>query len=560
MLAIVLVWVYSIAIFYIYGYGGLNLTKKVFRLQNRSLPSFPIIAIVGAAILATLDSFLSLAMPLSSMAAVLVLLGGILVFILTKPWKNFSLPEYHPLVLGLLVMAVLVLLVISTHKPTDFDTALYHAQAIHWIESFSAVPGLANIHDRLAFNSSWLVLNASFSFAFLGFRSFHLTNSVITLLTLFYLGEGFQSLIQKRISISALVKAILFFLPLFYYVTNISSPGTDIPVSLLIWIVAALAIEKVENGQIEFDVQTIAIFILSIFAITVKLSAAPLLLFALLAWIQPIRSKNWRPGILLAATAFVVVLPWLLRNIILSGYLVFPFPQLDLFSFDWKYPHQAAVNSYLNNLWYDRFPIRDWQHYMGMTLFQWLPAWFHQLPGKGQKIFVLAALASPLGFLSQVFLKNQKMSKAYATIFLINYVGLIFWLMTAPLLRFGYGFLIGSIVLAVVPILVELIAMVKNAFIVVSLPLVIIAILFQLYFLTTTGEIRTLQRRAILPADYPPSQVQACQVGNAEFYCGKTLGLCNYAAFPCVPKPRPNVEMRGASLQDGFRMVQNAQK
>jgi L-asparaginase II len=41
--------------------------------------------------------------------------------------------------------------------------------------------------------------------------------------------------------------------------------------------------------------------------------------------------------ILLALSAFIL-LPWLIRNIILSGYLIFPFEKIDIFAFDWKIP------------------------------------------------------------------------------------------------------------------------------------------------------------------------------------------------------------------------------
>ena len=175
----------------------------------------------------------------------------------------------------LLVIVTYAILENATHRPSDYDTALYHAQAIHWIESYRAVPGLVNIHDRLAYNSSWLVLVASLSFAFLGLRSFHLTNSVILLVTMIYFGEGFQGLIQKQVTISNIVKVILFFLPLYLYASDLSSPGTDLPPVLLTWVITVLILEKVEKQGFDFDLYSIAIFILSIFAVTVKLSTLP---------------------------------------------------------------------------------------------------------------------------------------------------------------------------------------------------------------------------------------------------------------------------------------------
>ena len=44
-----------------------------------------------------------------------------------------------------------------------YDTGLYHAQAIRWIEEYGVVPGLANLHSRFGYNSASFALSAFFS-------------------------------------------------------------------------------------------------------------------------------------------------------------------------------------------------------------------------------------------------------------------------------------------------------------------------------------------------------------------------------------------------------------
>ena len=41
--------------------------------------------------------------------------------------------------------------------PTNGDTALYHWNIVRWANEYPAVPGIANLHDRLGFNSSYLL-------------------------------------------------------------------------------------------------------------------------------------------------------------------------------------------------------------------------------------------------------------------------------------------------------------------------------------------------------------------------------------------------------------------
>lgn len=552
MLATLLIWAYSFTIFYLYGYGGLVFLKKIFHLQDGIALSFAIIAILGAAVLTTVASFLSLMMPLGKEAAILILLGGVLIAILTQPWRNFAFPKYHLFVLVLLVIVTILVLENATYRPTNYDTALYHAQAIHWIESYRVVPGLVNIHDRLAYNSSWLVLVASLSFAFLGLRSFHLTNSIFLLAAMIYFGEGFQGLIQRQVTISNTVKAVLFFLPVYLYTSDLSSPGTDLPPVLLIWLVTALILEKVEKHGMDFDHYSIAILILSVFAVTVKLSTLPLCGLALLMLIQQIWKKDWQRAPILAGTTIFLLLPWLIRNIILSGYLIFPIPQIDLFSFDWKYPLDATIQTRDGLLWFNRFPSNT-KEYVGMPTTQWLPLWFHQLAA-GQKILLLVAVAAPIGLFANIFSEaSRKLMNGYMIALLVSYTGIFFWLFTAPIFRFGYAYLFASIVLAGAPAILKLAKLIKSGLPIVSLSLLIIAVLFQLGILATTAGLSTLPRRALLPIDYYPSDVRPCPIGNTTVYCAQKLELCNYAAFPCIPKPRANVEMRGVSLQDGFR-------
>ncbi len=306
---------------------------------------------------------------------------------------------------------------------------------------------MVNIHNRLAYNSSWLVLVASLSFAFLGLRSFHLTNSVITLATMFYFGEGFQGLIQKQITISNIVKAILFFLPLYIYASDLSSPGTDLPPAFLVWVITALILEKVEKQGLDFDPYSIGIFILSVFAVTVKLSTLPLCGLALLMLIQQIWNKKWQHITFLTGTAIIILLPWILRNIVLSGYLVFPISQIDLFSFDWKYPLNAVTAVREELLWFNRFPANT-NEYVGMSTTQWLPLWFHLLD-RGQKILLLIALVSPLGLITYIFSgATRKLVSGYVIAFLINYIGIFFWLFTASIFRFGDTYLLAAIILA----------------------------------------------------------------------------------------------------------------
>ena len=481
MLSALLLWVYSFAIFYVYGWGTLTFLQILLHLEQPvSSISFPIAVMVGMAVSTTITSFLSLLMPLGMVAALLLLGGGVFIAIYTRPFQHLHLPSWNLMIWVLLVLTGVVIMENATHTPTNPDTALYHAQAIRWIESYRAVPGLTNLHNRLGYNSSWLVLNASFSFAFLGIRSFHLSNSIMLLTALIYFSSGFENLLRGQPNISDIAKAVIFVLPLYFYISEASSPSTDLPATLLIWFTAVLIIEKLEKYNTELDLYAIAIFIISIYTVVIKLSALPLAGVAVLLTLEAIKARRWVQATILFGIGFLILLPWFLRSIILSGYLIFPIPQINIFTFDWKYPLENLIATRDSILWFARFPNKNWKDYMDLSFVQWVPLWFNHLT-RNQKILLLLAAVSPLALLPYRAISLLKSApRAYPLVLMINYVGLIFWFITAPDVRFGYGFLIAPIILVASPYLYALYTIGRQRLRFVSALFLLILIAFQM--------------------------------------------------------------------------------
>jgi len=556
MLGTLIIWGYSLALFYVYGRGGLMLLRKLFRLQGEKVSPGPIIIIVGMAILTTLASYLSLFIPLGLLAAALILAGGILIAAITRPWRDIRLPSYHFMVWILLVAAVLTILENATHVPGNSDTALYHAQAIHWIESFHVAPGLVNLQDRLGFNSSWFILNAVFSFAFLEIQSFHLSSSALLVAATAYFIEGPQSLLQRKWSTAALAKTS--FIPFSFYVfgAEISSPGTDLPALIFVLVIIAYWLDKHERGANMFDAESIAIVMLAIFAITIKLSVLPVTLIAIWIVLQQVIQKDWARVIRLCLANLLVISPWLIRSIITSGYLIFPLYQVDIFTFDWKFPKDSAQALSVAIATFARFPVKNWAKFIGLPATEWIPIWFFNLT-RNQQFLLAASLLSPMSLFGEKLApSNPDQRKPYILALAVSWLGILFWFFTAPDIRFGYGFLGATIILAVSFIASRVSFPILKSSMAVPLTLLSLMILFQGYMFATSLDTATLPQRVLLPADYLPSRADPCPIYNGTVFCRKEGGQCNYDDFPCIPSPRPNVEMRGPSLQDGFRTIQ----
>ena len=125
--------------------------------------------------------------------------------------------------------------------------------------------------------------------------------------------------------------------------------------------------------------------------VTIKLSAAIMLLFVIKPAVSLIKEKKGVAIGIYLVSGIIAVLPYLIRNIILSGWLIYPFAGLDLFSFDWKIP-EGEVR-------YDSEEIKVYAKGMKDVLLkdlpmeEWLPKWFEGLKTL-EKLWVCSSLMS----------------------------------------------------------------------------------------------------------------------------------------------------------------------
>ncbi len=315
MLITLLLWAYLLPLGWLYGRLTLYLLAKTFRLGDE-ITSFALTWLAGMAAISTLATTLSLFIKLALAAQLIVLAGGLLIVIWQWRTKRLrlSLPSWHPLGYVLAALLFLTVIEISTHTPGNPDTGLYHAQTIRWIETFPVVPGLGNLHSRLAYNSSWLTLNALFSFAFLGGQSYHSLPGLIVLITCAQLLHRGLRLLPTYMLFAPLVKGgmsrqrqgglpplkpysspasylrlLLIPLAFFLLASELSSPGTDLPAVMLSWLVFSEWLALIEEKQNTSSILPILLVLLILWAITIKLSTLPLLLAAFFLWWQYLR-------------------------------------------------------------------------------------------------------------------------------------------------------------------------------------------------------------------------------------------------------------------------------
>src|SRR5688500_16524798 len=130
-----------------------------FAIERRMLgdTADPLSALVtGLICLTCAASWLSLIVPLAGWTLAATSGAGIGLLVLPQTRERLRMPAWGwAWLVGTAAVAYL-----AAGPPLVYDTGFYHAQAVRWINEYPAVPGLANLHGRLAFNSSWFVWGA----------------------------------------------------------------------------------------------------------------------------------------------------------------------------------------------------------------------------------------------------------------------------------------------------------------------------------------------------------------------------------------------------------------
>ncbi|MCE1255703.1 MAG: hypothetical protein LWX83_19400, partial [Anaerolineae bacterium] len=322
MIVTLLIWLSILVICYPYGLYLVNL------LGIKRADLHPVFTwFSGLAVLTLLADAVSLFVNISLPVWAVFSAGALALWVLLwrRGWRPFALILFKDrnwrfyLPLFLTVLVFVFILDLTSRAPGNPDTAIYHAQTIRWIETFKAVPGLANLHSRLAYDSNWLVSNALFSYAWSGLQSFHVLPGLFVLFTLIYFIGALRQMLNGDWSFSVWAKVCL--LPLFFVVlpSEVSSPGTDLPAVLITWLVLSEMLSLAERPQGLFGPNLYLLSGLAIFAVSLKLSVLPLLLVPAWLLFELLRRKQYRQSLILLLSGVLILAPWLARNVVLSG-------------------------------------------------------------------------------------------------------------------------------------------------------------------------------------------------------------------------------------------------
>jgi len=361
---------------------------------------------------------------------------------------------------------------------------------------------------------------------------------------------------SKRVS--DLVKLAFFIAAFLLLQTEISSPGTDFPVTLIIWVICAEWVRLLERSQDDSKLDGMWWAIIALFCITIKLSSAPIIIFVIWAVITEIRKKHWKNIIVICIAAGIIIAPFVGRNIILSGHLFFPGLKIDPIHVDWGIPTAVVESEKATIHWFALLPNMDRMEFNKLTWqVQYMKWFYNQIPRHKAMIAYLGLIPVPF-LLLLPFKKWRTLLRDHSEIswpIICMYAGVTFWLIVAPAFRFGYGFILAAIGLTfalLVKFTMEMNNLINNAIRFLSFILILFV---GIGAVKGSLHLNTIRERILLPQDYPAWHTEPCVFRNFTILCQTEWDSCWYHAFPCANGGNLNVEMRGPDFSDGFRVV-----
>lgn len=445
MCHIIAVWV--VMLLALHGIG--RLTRRLLLIpEERTAEAVLDTPWIGLAALLAFLQIWHVALPVNAACLAVVLAVGLTAAFAGGRQGVFVLhpSRYWPVYVGGSLLAACWLANRAMGPVHDFDTGFYHLTAIRWTHTYSLVPGLANLNDRLGFNNASFLYLALFHWVPGVSAPHHVATGTILL----------PFALQVALSVSRLCvpnprgglhdwMRVLMIPPLVrtcYVSSNSTSPDT-----MVFFMGAVLYVTFIRTAQEMHDARVARVGmallgLLGAAAVAVKMMCAALvgflwLVFGILLWrVQGgAAARDLRPqAIRVFAGILLLMVPWVLRGYVLTGYPLYP-SSVGGLPVWWRVPEEAV-----EALW--RF-ARDWSRvpWADETL---LNSWLWLLPWGWKTLHrtfdvVLPALVGAVGTVIALQGRGVARQERWATgLYVMPAAGaLVFWFLTAPYPRYA---------------------------------------------------------------------------------------------------------------------------
>ena len=548
MLFIMINWLYVLITTFCLGYAFSRLAGKLFGYRIKSVDGLLMAGLGAATVYA---QFFSLFYRVSLLAnVVLVIFSAMTVLFWHQDMKRLLTESFRgsSRAVKILIPVLFVLWAYFTSRGyMVHDTKLYHAQSIRWIEEYGIVPGQGVVNSRFSYNSSVFSLAALYSLKFVFGQSMHAMSGWFAFLLSVTTLDIIKGVKKFRFSDFANVAAI-------YYLTLITdevlAPSSDYATMCVLFFLVIKWLRLLEQPKEEQQTAPYGLLcVLGVYALTLKLTAGLILLLLIKPAYRLLKEKQWKQILCYLLLGILTAAPWLIRGVLISGWLLYPFPALDLFDLPWKQKTEWVKT--------DAGAIKTWGRGVNNSvlaaqpIWEWYGTWFKTLSlmEKGIALVDIAALVSFVGAAIAVFLRKNWENLDRLLVCATTACSYLYWQTSAPLPRYGYTYmlLLPALVFGWGILLLKKDRLLRGGLALYGVYKIVMLISYIAGCAWYPAYIRQVDYYS---AD---TEVWTVEVDGAEFYCTEEDGI-GYAYFP-GSSAYEEFRLRGNGLKDGFEWV-----
>ena len=229
-----------------------------------------------------------------------------------------------------------------------YDAGFYYIQTMLWNSAAPIIPGLGNLHGRLAFNNAGLIVATLLRLPLILWKGAFLLNALFAFFVMLGFFERLRTALDSsgvtRIStIYCLLMAGGFCANHFVFSGSLGSLETDFGPFFLACYVGFLLLLSAENHDLGVAAWSV---LLATLAVIIKLSALPLLCGSLLFLLLSggALSDRGRPTLPTLYLSIGLLGVWAIRGLFLSGCAAYPVLATCMSKLPWTVPAQLAIN------------------------------------------------------------------------------------------------------------------------------------------------------------------------------------------------------------------------
>ncbi len=406
--------------------------------KGNNIRSFSLQLIFSLIILSFLSLVLNFFTPLSKLVCSLFILVSL---VLIVKFRHIFLKTKY--LFFCFLSSIIIFLLITSSNVYRPDAGLYHLPFINILNHDKIIFGLSNLHFRYGHISIIQYTSAIFNNIIFQDKGINFPAALVAVsVILNFLSNLNIKLKNKQFDFHffILFSLILF---IFYKINRYSEYGNDAPTHLLMFLLIS---EIVKNFKISNSSKFSNLFLLSLFIIMNKI----ILLFSILFPLTLFFNKRNKINILELKNIFIFIFVffWFLKNILISGCILYPVKITCFNYFQWTDTKKAEEVSIENEAWAKGWPdfrngdVKLTQKEYSKN-FNWVSTW-----GKNHFFKILKIILPYILFLMIIlFIVKNKTLKAPQEKYIkyliyISVLGTIMWIYKVPVFRYGYSYLI----------------------------------------------------------------------------------------------------------------------